>query len=897
MEWHLRDIDACLAELVCDPATGLSSAAIATRLATHGRNELLERGGNSPWRILWEQFTSTMALILMAAAGMAALVGSFRDTLTILAIVILFALLGFVQEYRAERAIRALKRLAVPVVRVRRDGKNAEIPAIELVAGDIVMVEPGNLVPADCRVIEAHNLRCQESLLTGEADAVEKSAAMLTGEGLALGDRTNMLYMGTMVSYGRAMALVVAIGMETELGRIADLLQQVRQEWTPLQRRLDQLGKALAILSAAIAAIVFVLGMVRGENLPEMLMTAVSVAVAAIPEGLPAVVTITLAVGAQRMLRKHALIRKLPAVETLGSVTVICTDKTGTLTENRMMVTELVPAASIMDTASPLPQGDGGGNANDSRFLLMAVTLCNDAVLKRGDDAALLGDPTETALLVAAAGRGLYRTELEQRFPRQAEIPFDSTRKRMITFHAMADAECAASIGICDEQGRLMVVKGALDSVMALCDRIGNGADTTPLGAAEQRAVEQAADRLAAQGRRVLAVAWGIENEAAGIDRGNQLSLLGLVAMMDPPRNEARSAVAHCISAGIRPVMITGDHPLTARAIARETGIGGEGRVLTGGELDAMGIGGLAESVADCSIYARVSPEHKLMIVEALQQHGEVVAMTGDGVNDAPALKRAGIGVAMGAAGTDVAREAADMVLLDDNFATIVAAVEEGRTIYDNIRKFIVFSVSGNLGKILAIVTLPFLGLPNPLTPLQILWLNLLTDGLLGLGMGMERAEPDIMQRPPISPAARIFDHPTLRRVALTGLVIGGTTSAVAWYFWRYQYLHPTENWQTVLFTSLVSAQIGQAMALRSFQHSFLRMGLFTNPVLLAMVVCVLLLQGAAVYLPSLHPWFRTVPLFGHGLVAALVPGMVVFAVLEVIKSFLRPTFPDPPTD
>jgi len=886
MDWHLRDISACLAELGCDPATGLSSTEVAARLAACGKNELLERGGISPGRILWEQFTSTMALILMAAAGLAALVGSFRDSLAILAIVLLFTVLGFIQEYRAERAIHALKRLAVPMVRVRRDGKTVEIPALGLVPGDIVLLEPGNLVPADSRVIEAHSLRSQESLLTGEAEAVEKSADVLAGEGLALGDRANMLYMGTIVSSGRAEALVVATGMATELGRIADLMQQVRQEWTPLQRRLDQLGKALAILSAVIAVIVFALGVLRGENLTEMLMTAVSVAVAAIPEGLPAVVTITLAIGAQRMLGKHALIRKLPAVETLGSVTVICTDKTGTLTENRMTVTEIIPATDIVTAQSPLlPDGE------EATALLMAGTLCNDAMLRRGEEGAL-GDPTEIALLVAAAGKGLYRPELEQRFPRKAEIPFDSTRKRMITVHAITDALFAASIGLNDANHRLVIAKGALDAVMALCDRIGHGADAAPLGMAERQAVEQAADRLAAQGRRVLAMAWGTEDgaDADGNGERNNLALLGLVSMMDPPRSEAGRAVAHCISAGIRPIMITGDHPLTARAIAQETGIGGEGRVLTGRELDAMGMESLAGSAGDCSIFARVSPEHKLLIVEALQRQGQVVAMTGDGVNDAPALKRADIGVAMGLAGTDVARDAADMVLLDDNFATIVAAVEEGRTIYDNIRKFIVFSVSGNLGKILAIVTLPFLGLPNPLTPLQILWLNLLTDGLLGLGMGMERAEPDIMQRPPIPKSARIFDRLTVWRVALTGLVIGITTIGVAWYFWRYQYLHPAENWQTVLFTSLVSAQVGQAMALRSFNHSFVRMGLFTNPVLLAMVVSVILLQGAVVYLPVLHPWFRTVALSGHGLVAALMPGMVVFGVLEAGKYFR----PDP---
>jgi Ca2+-transporting ATPase len=883
MDWHLRDITDCLADLKADPVTGLTSADVHQRLATHGCNELQDRGGTSTWRILWEQFTSTMALILIAAAFLSAVVGSYKDTITILAIVILFALLGFYQEYRAEQAMRALKKLAVPSVRVRREGVITEIPAVELVSGDIILLESGNLVPADCRVIESFALRAQESLLTGEAAEVEKSISTLVGENLSIGDRNNMLYMGTMVSYGRGIALVVATGMNTELGRIAELLQQVKVEWTPLQRRLDQLGKVLAILSVVIAAVIFVLGMLRGENLREMLMTAVSVAVAAIPEGLPAVVTITLAIGAQRMLRKRALIRKLPAVETLGSVTVICSDKTGTLTQNRMTVTDLLTASELFSAGAATVD-----TGQERKLLLVAVCLCNDSVLK-GAGQEMIGDPTETALLVAAAGEGLLRHELEAGLPRSAEIPFDSKVKRMVTIHDMADSDIYASMGFTARPAsgqQLVVAKGALDAVMELCDHIAGFTPVRKMDTELRQLVEDAANRLAAQGKRVLAVACGLR--LTSVEDIHGLGLIGLVAMMDPPRAEARAAVASCKSAGIRVVMITGDHPLTARSIAQEVGIDNGGRVITGSELDVMGVEGLAALVGDVSMFARVSPEHKLLIVGALQQQGAVVAMTGDGVNDAPALKKADIGVAMGAVGTDVARAAADMVLLDDNFATIVAAVEEGRTIYDNIRKFIVFSVSGNMGKILAVLLLPFMGLPNPLTPLQLLWLNLLTDGLLGLGMGMERPEPDVMGRSPISGSSGIFDRPTIRRVILTGLTIGLSAIVVAWYFWRYQYLHPTEQWQSVLFTSLACAQIGQAMALRSFRHSLFRMGVFTNPLLLIMAGCVVLLQGAAIYLPVLQPWFRTAPLSGHGLIAALMPGVVVFVVLEVEKFFSR---------
>jgi len=878
MDWHLRNSTDCLADLGVNSATGLSLADASRRLATHGRNELQDRGGTSPWRILWEQFTSTMALILIAAAVLSAVVGSFKDTVTILAIVVLFALLGFFQEFRAERAMRALKKMAVPAVRVRREGQIVEIPAIELVPGDIVLLEAGNLVPADCRITESFALRTQEALLTGEAAEVDKSAATLDRKNLAIGDRGNMLYMGTMVSYGRGIALVIATGMNTELGHIAELLQQVTTELTPLQRRLAQLGKILAVLSVAIAALIFVLGILRGEDLREMLMTAVSVAVAAIPEGLPAVVTITLAIGAQRMLKKSALIRKLPAVETLGSVTVICSDKTGTLTQNRMAVTELLTQTEILSS--------GIATGGERNLLLAAVCLCNDAVLKGVGEEAI-GDPTETALLLAAAGEGFLRHELETRLPRIAEIPFDSRVKRMVTIHAPTDSEFCASLGLTIPQiagQQLVVAKGALDAVLELCDHFRVSAERQPINDESRRTVENTANRLAAQGRRVLAVACGLKQTTSEDCHG--LGLVGLVALMDPPRAEARAAVASCRRAGIRAVMITGDHPLTARAIAKEVGIGTEGEVLTGVELDQMGVDGLAARVGDVSVFARVSPEHKLLIVGALQRQGAVVAMTGDGVNDAPALKKADIGVAMGAVGTDVAREAADMVLLDDNFATIVAAVEEGRTIYDNIRKFIVFSVSGNLGKILAVLVLPFLGLPNPLTPLQLLWLNLLTDGLLGLGMGMERPEPDVMGRPPVSPSSGIFDRATIVRVLLTGLTIGFSTMTVAWYFWCHQNLHPSEHWQSVLFTSLACAQVGQAMALRSFRHSFLSMGLFTNPLLLAMAACVVLLQAAAVYLPALQPWFHTAPLLGDGLIFALVPGVFVFAVLEMGKLF-----------
>lgn len=852
-----------------DPARGLSHDAAARRLKEHGDNRLTESGAVSPWLILWQQFTSTMALILASAAAVSLLLGSVRDAVTIFAIVCLFALLGFYQEYQAERAMRALKQLAVPTVRVRREGELFELQASKLVPGDVVLLETGNLAPADCRVLESFGLSVQESILTGEAEAVMKVADTLPDASLPIGDRINMLWMGTTITSGRGAALVTSTGMRTELGRIAGLLQSVGTEWTPLQKRLDRLGKILAVVAVAVAAVVFVLGMWRGEPLRDMLMIAVSLAVAAIPEGLPAVVTITLAIGAQRMLSRRALIRKLPAVETLGSVTVICTDKTGTLTQNRMTVTGIVPADHLQDVP------------DDARMNLirMAAVLCNDATLSNtGGRNDVVGDATEGALLLEAADNGWFRPEMEALFPRTAEIPFDSRHKRMVTIHAVTDEALdhplALSLSLRNGD-RLVCAKGASDAIMDMSDD-GSGLRET---------IALRVDELSSRGQRVLALAYRIlrnPGERLNLDDVQHgLTLLGLVAIMDPPRSEARLAVEQFLTAGIRPVMITGDHPLTARTIATQVGIISTGGVLTGHELDAMGAEELAGRVADVSIYSRVSPEHKLMIVKALQQEGNVVAMTGDGVNDAPALRKANIGIAMGVTGTDVAKEAADMVLLDDNFATIVAAVEEGRTIYDNIRKFIEFSVAGNLGKILAVLLLPFLGLPSPLTPLQLLWLNLLTDGLLGLGMGVERPEPGVMSRPPVSPDSQIFDRRMIRHTLLSGALIGFSTILLTRHYWAS---HPAGTWQTVLFTSLAFAQIGQAMALRSFDHSFFRIGYFTNPLLLAMVLAVIILQVAVVYLPALQSFFRTTPLTFESMAWVVMPGLLVFLVLEMEK-------------
>jgi Ca2+-transporting ATPase len=894
--WHLRDIDDVLTTLESDRTRGLSAVQAAGRLAENGPNELTEQGGRTPLKILWEQLTATMVLILIAAAVLAALLGDTKDAIAILAIVVLYTLLGFVQEYRAEQAMAALKKMSVPNVTVLRDGNWGELSARELVPGDVVQLEAGDIVPADCRLLEAVNLRVQEAALTGESEAVEKQTGPLQGENLPLGDRRNLAYMGTVVAQGRGQGLVIATGMSTELGRIADLIQQSGPEQTPLQRRLDQLGKLLAGVGVGIAALVFVLGVLRGDAVRHMLLTAVSVAVAIVPEGLPAVVTITLSLGAQRMLKRNALIRKLPAVETLGSVTVICSDKTGTLTENRMTVVALDAANEQIDLSPEVRRGGMvRGDMADRReaspalaLLLTGGALCNDARLIEEDEELFhtLGDPTEGALLVAAARAGLWKRELDDAFPRIGEVPFDSERKRMTTVHSLKGhlPERLMGFPIGDAQG-IAFTKGSVDGLLELASHVWVGGQIVPIDESWRQRIESSNDRLAAKGMRVLGLALRIfDHQPKQVDQNmeNGLILVGMFGMIDPPRVEVRDAVALTKSAGIRTVMITGDHPLTAAEIARQLGINGSGRVLTGAELDQLSFEELKSLVDEVRVYARVSPEHKLKIVQALQEQGQIVSMTGDGVNDAPALRRADIGVAMGITGTDVSKEAAEMVLLDDNFTTIVSAVREGRTIYDNIRKFVRFSVAGNIGKVLVMLLAPFLGKPIPLLPLQLLWLNLLTDGLLGLGLGVEYPERDTMRRPPYSPREGVFSRRGGMQTAWVGALIGGLALALgsAYYFTG------REQWQTMVFTFLAFAQVWQALAARSERESFFRQGLFSNPLLAGMAALVIVLQLAVLYLPFMSGFFQVVPLTAFDLAVAAGSGALILVAMELEKSF-----------
>ena len=907
MSWYQLEKEEVLKRLDSDVDSGLSPAEVQRRMQQYGANELIDRGQKSVWQILWEQLTGIMVVILIISAVISLVLGEYKDAIAILVIVVLNAVLGFTQEYRAEQAMAALKKLAVPVVRVRRDGHVQEVTARDLVPGDIVLLEAGNLVPADCRLLESINLRVQEAVLTGESEPLDKIPEALKQAEVPLAEQRNMVFMGTVVTYGRGMAVVVETGMRTQLGHIAEMIQTVEQEPTPLQRRLNQLGKGLALAALAIVAVVFLLGLLRGEDARLMFMTAISMAVAAVPEGLPAVVTIALALGAQRMLKRQALIRKLPAVETLGSVTVICSDKTGTLTQNRMTVAILDVAGNRYNLIERLRDYSPTFNLTEKApeilqnaactILLTGGALCNDAILEARTDQAgfsAVGDPTEGALVVAAARAGLWKKELEDAMPRRAELPFDSERKRMTTVHELVTEKLPESLKpvwqkfSITETPYLTVTKGAVDSLLAVCDRVWVDGEVYSLDAHWLGRIQTANNQLAQNGMRVVGVAFRFRKNLRIDDSEDPLEsrliFVGMIAMIDPARPEAKAAVQTCRLAGIRPVMITGDHPLTALYIARELGIAEQRNVVSGQQLNKMSDEELEAIVSETAVYARVSPEHKLRIVQALQDRGEIVAMTGDGVNDAPALKKAQIGVAMGITGTDVSKEASDMVLLDDNFATIVAAVEEGRRIYDNIRKFIKYTMTSNAGEIWTMLLAPFLGMPLPLTPLQILWVNLVTDGLPGLALAVEPAERDTMRRPPYRPNENIFGRGMARDILWIGLMMGLVSLLTGFVYWKAD----RAVWQTVIFTTLTLSQMGNALAVRSDRDSLFRIGLLSNKAMLGSVMLTFALQMAVIYVPFLQGVFRTVTLPLKDLMISLALSTVVFFSVEIFKWILR---------
>jgi Ca2+-transporting ATPase len=870
--WHAMPARAATAALDVEPAAGLSAAAATARLSEHGRNRLAGKPPRPAWRKFLDQFRNFLVIVLIGAAGLAGAVGDLKDAVVIGIVVLLNATLGFFQEHRAEAALAALRNMLAPTARVRRAGQPALVAAEELVPGDILLLEAGDRVPADARVLEARSAEVAEAALTGESHAVAKTTEP-AAQAAALAERHDMVYMNTVVTRGRIEAVVTATGMRTEMGKLAGLLAETAESATPLQIQLDALGKRLASIAAGVVSLIFVLGVVRGDELVQTAMTAIALAVAAIPEGLPAVVTVTLALGMHRMARQHAIVKKLAAVETLGCTTVICSDKTGTLTLNQMTARRafFLGRCFAIDGEGYAGRGEivaeDGGPAPDWPALLAPAALCADA---RIHDGALIGDPTEGALLALAAKGGLDAERANECSPRIAEIPFDSAHKFMATFHHQGAAV-------------RMWVKGAPDVLLARSTRYLSATGEAPLDAEARQSFGATNAAFAGDALRVLALA-GRAIPAADFDpaRGpealmawaDQLTLIGLVGIIDPPRPEAKDAIRVCRQAGVKVKMITGDHGATAAAIAR--GLGLEGAVREGREIDGLDAAALADMVERTAVFARVSPEHKLRIVEALQARGQVVAMTGDGVNDAPALKTADIGVAMGITGTEVTREAATLVLTDDNFATIVAAVKEGRTIYDNIVKFVRFQLSTNIGAILTVLGAPLLGLPTPFTAIQILWVNIIMDGPPAMTLGVEPARPGIMDSPPRPRDAQILPLERLARLSLYGLAMAiGTLAAYAWgerggASHRYAV--------TLAFTTFVLFQFFNILNARAEHISAFGAQFFANGKLWLALGVVVALQALVVHWAPAQAVFDTVDLrpADWGLATAIASSVLV---------------------
>ncbi len=908
--WHTLELEPTLERLQTDPNRGLTAQQVAERQQYYGFNELKETAGRSPLTILWDQFTNIMLVMLIAVALVSAVLdlhkGAFpKDASAIFSIVILNGLLGYFQESRAEQALAALKRLSASRVLVVRDGSIVEIASKELVPGDVMLLETGTQIAADGRLMEAPALQVREAALTGEAEAVAKQPFVQLSEDVPLGDRLNMVFKGTEVVGGRAKVIVTNTGMETELGRIAALIQSVESEPTPLQQRMSQLGNVLVSGSLALVALVVAGGMLRAgwRYFEQLLEVSLSMAVAVVPEGLPAVVTVTLAIGTQRMVRRQALIRKLPAVETLGSVSTICSDKTGTLTQNKMVVQWVHTGSHTFNVTGSgyAPSGefiidnsqltiDNLEDYPDLRALLIAGVRCNDALLQQEKEQwTILGDPTEGALLSLAGKAGIFRVSAGEELPRVAEFPFSSERKRMsVICQVTGDWEF-----LVPTPQFLMFTKGSPEVILERCNQIQLRDKIVPLSEQQRTQILEQNNQMAAQGLRGLGLAYKplAEFSAAASDETTEQDLvwLGLVGMLDAPRPEVRDAVQECQAAGIRPVMITGDHELTAVAIARALGIiQGDERVLTGRELAKLSPWELEEQVESVSVYARVSPEHKLRIVQALQSRGDFVAMTGDGVNDAPALKQADIGVAMGITGTDVSKEASDMILLDDNFATIVHAVEEGRVVDANIRRFVKYILGSNIGEVLTIAAAPLFGLGGtPLSPLQILWMNLVTDGLPALALAIEPSDAKVMKRPPYNPRESIFARGLGFYMLRIGIIFSILT--IVLMLWAHGYAQASGNpdrWQTMVFTTLCLAQMGHALAVRSDTQLTVQLNPFSNPFLLAAVTLTTVLQLLLIYFAPLRHFFGTYWLSPLELSICLGFSVLMFVWIELEKIF-----------
>ncbi|MBW2160486.1 MAG: cation-translocating P-type ATPase [Deltaproteobacteria bacterium] len=878
--WHTLPVDTVLSHLSSSPH-GLTEAKVEHRLDLYGPNELEAADRISPWAILFEQFKDVLIIILLIATAISAFLGHGVEAIAIAVIVLFAVLLGFIQEYRAERAIEALKEMAAPTVTVIRDGQEIELPARELVPGDLILLRAGDKVAADARLVESVNLQADEAALTGESVPVEKNTEPLDGEDLALGDRSNMVFGGTIATYGRGRAVVVGTGMNTQFGRIAQMLQSVESGKTPLQRTLDKLGRVLAVAALVVVAAIVAMGMLRGQPLLEMFIFGIALAVAVVPEALPAVVTISLAIGVQRMVKRNALVRRLSAVEALGSTSVICSDKTGTLTKDEMTVRQLyTPERTLTISGSGYaPEGELSLDglavepSPQETELLLAAALVSDAHLVRDDTHGawhIKGDPTEGAMIVAAAKSGLHKDDLDLEFPRIGEIPFTSEAKRMTTLHSIAN-------------GQVAYAKGAPETILDSCSRQLTAPGEVALGDADRDKILEAVQQMAGEALRVLAVAR--KADATLEDAEHDMTFLGLLGMIDPPRPEARAAVERCEQAGIRVVMITGDHPLTAAAVARELGLFKAGRAVTGAELEDMSDEELERNVETIEVYSRVSPADKLRVVTALQERGHVAAMTGDGVNDAPALKKADIGIAMGITGTDVSKEAAAMTLLDDNFASIVAAVEEGRGIFENIKKYLMYLLSSNIGEIGLMAGATVAGLPLPLTAVQILYVNLATDGLPALALSVDPPEDDLMQRQPRNARAGVFTRPVL-----TLMIIGGLWSTavnLGLFTWALRSGRSVAEAMTMTFVSLVLIQFFKAYNFRSDRQSVLHRP-FANKWLNLAIFWELGLLVFIVSFPPLHEPFGKYALSRADWLIAIGVSLTISPVLELAKWFER---------
>ncbi len=876
--WHALSTEQVFAQLNAAPA-GLTGAEAARRLAEYGPNELRAADRISPWAVLLSQFKNVLIIILLIAAALSIVLGHGVEAIAITVIVLLAVLLGFVQEYRAERAIEALRRMAALTATVLRDGEEMEIPARDLVPGDVILLHSGDVVPADARLVEAVNLQIEEAALTGESVPVEKHTTPLANGQLALGDRKNLVYSGTVATYGRGRAAVTATGMNTEFGKITGMLQTVEAGQTPLQENLDRMGKTLAKAALVIVAFIVALGLLRGQPFIEMFIFGIALAVAVVPEALPAVVTISLALGVQRMVKRNALVRRLPVVEALGSTTMICSDKTGTLTRDEMTVRKIFVAGRQLEVsgAGYEPHGsfaqDGVPVVPSGPLLelLRGAALASDArLIERDGHWDIKGDPTEGALVVAADKAGQHRADLETQCPRVNEIPFTSETKRMTTLHATAN-------------GPVAYAKGAAEIILDACAWVLTEDGAQPLDSAAREVILEQARQMASAALRVLGIAT---KPGASIETAEHaMTFLGLVGMIDPPRSEAKAAIQACELAGIKVAMITGDHPLTAQAVARELGLLKTGRSVTGAELEAMNDADFEREVEGIEVYARVSPAHKLRVVSALQEHGHIVAMTGDGVNDAPALKKADIGVAMGITGTDVSKEAAAMTLTDDNFASIVAAVEEGRGIFGNIKKYLMYLLSSNIGEIGLMAGATLLGLPLPLTAVQLLYVNLVTDGLPALALAVDPPEKDLMRRKPRDPRTGIFTRPVV-----TLMTVGGLWSTIAnlgLFIWALNSGRSTAQAMTMTFVSLVLIQFFKAYNYRSDRNSVLDRP-FANKWLNLAVGSQLALVVLVIYWPFLHDVFGTFYLTLEDWLIVAVMAFTVSPVLELAKWMVR---------